>query len=271
MIELSKAEIDDLRDFKELCSQMNADIVIVGAIAYQVHFSDDEIKTADIDFAIALDLADFAKLQAELSRIGWAQNPKREERWRSKRGVLLDLIPAGKALRESKQFTWPNSEFTMSLEGFDHAFSEAQPVKVADDLVLSVVPPVVLMLLKIIAFIDDPQRRGKDLPHIRALLSRYEADSDRVFTEAVTNAGLDYTVASAFLLGLDLAELCTEDETKLVRGFIALVGDENKSPWWAFVKASHRSGEREEDVARKQLTAFSNAFSSNERQPRPSY
>ncbi|HXU40501.1 MAG TPA: hypothetical protein VN937_29360 [Blastocatellia bacterium] len=55
------------------------------------------------------------------------------------------------------------------------------------------------MLLKIIAFVDDPQRRGKDLPHIRALLSRYEGDSDRVFTEP--HPGLDYSLASAFLLG----------------------------------------------------------------------
>lgn len=263
MIELSKAEIDDLRDFKELCRQMNADIVIVGAIAYQLHFSDDELKTADIDFAIALDMVDFAKLQAALSRIGWDQDPKREERWRSKHGVLLDLIPAGKALRESKQFTWPHSEFTMSLEGFDHAFSEAQPVKVADNLVLRVVPPVVLMLLKIIAFMDDPQRRGKDLPHIRALLSRYQADSDRVFTEAITNAGLDYRLAGAFLLGIDLRRLCTEEETELVRRFIALVGDEDKSHWWAFVKASLRSSEREEEVARDQLRTFSTAFSSD--------
>ncbi|HXU40500.1 MAG TPA: hypothetical protein VN937_29355 [Blastocatellia bacterium] len=104
MIELSKVEIDDLRDFKELCGQMNADIVIVGAIAYQLHFSDDELKTGDIDFAIALDLVEFAKLQAALSSIGWDNDPKREERWRSKHGALLDLIPAGKALRESKRF-----------------------------------------------------------------------------------------------------------------------------------------------------------------------
>jgi hypothetical protein len=112
VIELSKGEIDDLRDLSELCERMNADLVIVGAVAYQIHYSDDELKTGDIDFAVALDMVDFAKLQADLSAMDWVQDPKREERWRSKHGALLDLIPAGKALRESKQFTWPNSEFT---------------------------------------------------------------------------------------------------------------------------------------------------------------
>ena len=262
MIELSKAEIDDLRALKELCKHMNADLVIIGAIAYQIHFSDDELKTGDIDFAIALDLVDFAKLQADLSALGWAQEKNREERWRSRRGALLDLIPAGKALRESKRFTWPKSEFTMSLEGFDHAFSEAQLETVADELVLPVIPPIVLMLLKIIAFMDDPQRR-KHLFHIRALLSRYQADSDRVFTEAIIDAGLEYSLASAFLLGRDLRALCTEEEMELVRRFIALVGDEDKSPWWAFVRASNRSGEREEEFAREQLRVFSDAFSTD--------
>ena len=230
MIELSKAEIDDLRDLNELCEHMNADLVIVGAIAYQIHFTDEELKTGDIDFAIALDLVDFAKLQAALSAMGWAQDSQREERWRSKRGALLDLIPAGKTLRESKQFTWPKSEFTMSLQGFDHAFSEAEIVAVSDDLALPVISPVVLMLLKIIAFMDDPQRRRKDLFHIRALLSRYQADSDRVFTDAIIVAELEYSLASAFLLGIDLRKLCTGEETEVVRRFVALVEDEDMSP-----------------------------------------
>ena len=119
------------------------------------------------------------------------------------------------------------------------------------------------MLLKIIAFMDDPRRRTKDLFHIRALLSRYQADSDRVFTEAITNAGLDYSLASAFLLGRDLRALCSEEESELVRRFITLVSDEDKSLWWAFVKASHRSSEREEEAARAQLKTFSDALSTD--------
>ena len=263
MIELSKAEIDDLRELTQLCEQMKADLVVVSAIAYQLHYSDDELKTGDLDFAVALDLIDFAKLQADLSAMGWAQDPKREERWRSKHGALLDLIPAGKTLRESKQFTWPKSEFAMSLEGFDHAFTEAQKITVANDLVLRVIPPVVLMLLKTIAYVDDPQRRGKDLFHIRALLSRYQADSNRVFTEAITDAGLEYSLASAYLLGLDLRTLCTEEEMALIRRFISLVSDEDRSHWWAFVTASPRSSERDEGVARGQLKTFSEAFSTD--------
>ena len=75
--------------------------------------------------------------------------------------------------------------------------------------------------------------------------------------------GLVYSLASAFLLGLDLRELCTEEEMELVRRFVALVSDEDKSAWWAFVKASPRSSERDEEAARAQLRTFSEAFSTD--------
>jgi predicted nucleotidyltransferase len=195
--------------------------------------------------------------------MGWTQDAKREERWRSKGGALLDLIPAGVGLRESKRFTWPKGDTTMSLEGFDHAFAEARHERVSDNLTLPVVPPVVLMLLKIIAFLDDPNRRAKDLFHIRALLSRYEADSDRLFIDAITDAGIEYSMANAFLLGRDLRSLCTDEEADLVRRFIAAVGDEDKPCWRAFVKASPRYREQDEEIARDQLKTFSDAFSTD--------
>jgi hypothetical protein len=39
------------------------------------------------------------------------------------------------------------------------------------------------MLLKIVAFMDDQQRRVKDLDDIRGLLVQYEADSERLVSD----------------------------------------------------------------------------------------
>ena len=66
------------------------------------------------------------------------------------------LLPAGPKLREAKEITWPESQFTMSLVGFEHVFTNAQPVEFAPDLMLKVISPTALMLLKIVAFVDDP-------------------------------------------------------------------------------------------------------------------
>ena len=35
MIELTEAQIDDLAELQQLCLELNSDLVIVGAIAYQ--------------------------------------------------------------------------------------------------------------------------------------------------------------------------------------------------------------------------------------------
>jgi predicted nucleotidyltransferase len=69
------------------------------------------------------------------------------------------------------------------------------------------------MLLKIVAYMDDPQRRAKDLEDIRGLLVEYEADSERIFSDVVLEAGLeDVGLAPAFLIGLDLRALCNDEE-----------------------------------------------------------
>ena len=61
----------------------------------------------------------------------------------------------------------------MSLVGFDHDFTTAQPVPFAPDLTLKVISSTTLMLLKIVADINDPQRRAQDLEDIRGLLAEY--------------------------------------------------------------------------------------------------
>jgi hypothetical protein len=98
-------------------------------------------------------------------------------------------------------------------------------VRVAPDLTLKVISSTALMLLKIVAFMDDPQRRGKDLAKdlddIRGLLAQYDTDSDRIFSDVVLDAALeDYGLAPAFLLGLDLRALCTNEEVAIVRAFL---------------------------------------------------
>jgi predicted nucleotidyltransferase len=185
MPELTDNQIADLRVLQKHCGALGAEFVIIGAIAYQIHFPEESRHTGDIDFAVALDLDEFAELERRLLADGWVRFANREHRWRSAQGTILDLIPAGPKLREPKQITWPISQFTMSLVGFDHVFATAQPVQLAPDLTLKVISSTALMLLKIVAFMDDPQRRVKDLDDIRGLLLQYEADSERIFSDVV--------------------------------------------------------------------------------------
>jgi predicted nucleotidyltransferase len=174
-------------------------------------------------------------------------------------GTIMDLLPAGPKLREAKQLTWPVSQLTMSLVGFEHVFTSAQPVKFSPDLTLKVISPTALMLLKIVAFMDDPQRRVKDLDDIRGLLTEYEADSERLFSDVVIDAGLaDFGLAPAFLLGVDLRALCTPEKLAIVNAFLAAM-NENHPAWMSFVRARGVGDDVEED-ARAQLDALRGGF-----------
>jgi predicted nucleotidyltransferase len=263
MVELTDNQIADLAVLRDHCAALGAELVVIGAIAYQVHFPKESRHTADIDFAVALDLDEFAELERRLTANGWIRFANREHRWRSVRGTIMDLLPAGPKLREAKQVTWLASQFTMSLVGFEHVFTSAETVQFTPDLKLKVISSTALMLLKIVAFMDDPQRRVKDLDDIRGLLSEYEADSERLFSDIVIDATLeDYGLAPAFLLGFDLRALCTDEEAQIVHAFVASMNNEDNPAWMSFVRARGVGHHVEED-ARVQLAAFQQGFSHN--------
>jgi predicted nucleotidyltransferase len=259
MPELTAGQIADLRAIRDHCVALGADLVIIGAIAYQVHSPGELRHTGDIDFAVALDLDEFSELERRLQADGWIRFANQEHHWRSAQRTIMDLLPAGPKLRTAKQVTWPVSQFTMSLVGFEHVFTDAQPVEFSPDLTLNVVSSTALMLLKIVAFMDDPQRRVKDLDDLRGLLTQYEADSERLFSDAVIDAGLaDFGLAPAFLLGIDLKALCTPEEAAIVTAFLAAMNENN--PAWMFFVRARGVGDHVEEDARAQLDAFRKGF-----------
>jgi predicted nucleotidyltransferase len=133
-----------------------------------------------------------------------------------------DLLPAGPKLRRAGSIRWPISQFEMSLTGFEHVFAITVNLPLANGAHIRITLPVVTVLLKIIAYTDDPYHRAKDLDDTRVVFSRYEGESERLFSEAVFDAALpDFSEANAFLLGLDLRRLATREDTAYIERFVA--------------------------------------------------
>jgi hypothetical protein len=55
-------------------------------------------------------------------------------------GSIIDLLPAGPGLRKAKRIIWPDSEFEMSLIGFEHVFTRALPFSFAEGAQYGIVP-----------------------------------------------------------------------------------------------------------------------------------
>jgi predicted nucleotidyltransferase len=227
--------------------------VIIGAMAYRLFIEDANRLSFDIDLAIALDLEAFEGFKKASTVLGWRQDERQEQRWLTARGNRLDLLPAGPSIRKQRRLKWPRSGFVMSLAGFDHVFQNAARRDIGGGLIYSVVPPPVLALLKIVSYLDDPQRRAKDLLDFRGLLKHYQRDSERIFSDAVFRADLpDVEFASAFLLGRDLGEIANPEDFPVINIFIRQMANLPRSASmdddWHLREVSH---------FQSQLSAFS--------------
>jgi len=226
---LTPDQLSDLTGISQICEELGADLVVIGATSLLLLLGDLGRFTRDVDLTVALDLEGFERLTMRLAAAGWTQAPKLEHRWIAPRRTIIDLLPAGAELRRSGSLTWPASQFKMSLAGFDHVFANAAEVSLTGGPTIRVAPPVVTALLKIIAWVEDPYRRAKDLHDIRIVLRLYEEESDRLFCDAVFDAALpDFEFANAFLLGLDMRALATGDDARFVKQFLGRVHAEDE-------------------------------------------
>jgi predicted nucleotidyltransferase len=228
---VSDDQIQDLIELNNAAVQFHTQIVIIGAVALACFLRDLGRFTSDVDLVVALDLHDFEAFMSMLRLADWRQEKNREHRWRSPRGSIVDLLPAGPKLRGAKQIVWPISQFTMSLVGFEHVFARAVKVELAPGIRFDVAPLAVVALLKIVAHLDDPYRRAKDLHDLKFLLSRYEESTNRIFCDEVFAAELeDIGQATAFLLGLDLHTIATAEEQVVISRFITRYRTDDFSP-----------------------------------------
>lgn len=219
---LTEQQVADLIEINRICRRMNADLVIIGATAILIQLGDLGRLTRDIDLTVALDLDDFRGLSEALEAAGWRSQARQEHRWSTPARTMIDLLPAGPELRAAGKILWPASEFEMSLAGFEHVFDGSVLMPLGPEESIRVVSLPVVTLLKIVAWLEAPHRRAKDLEDIRLLMRRYKHDSEELFSDDVFDAELtDFDLANALLLGRDLGRIAGPEAASAIERFIA--------------------------------------------------
>jgi predicted nucleotidyltransferase len=261
---LTPDQIVAAKELQNLCRRLSADVVLIGAMAYRVWIHDLHRHTLDIDFAIAVDLDDYERLVALLREAGWEQEARREHRWTTPSGVRIDLLPAGPQLRRERILRWPASGMEMSLVGFNLVFKHAVSFQVAPDCALKVIPLPVLLLLKIVAFTENPHVRQKDLQDFAAILARFDPQHDERFRHDVLETGIEYQAVGAYLLGTQFGPLCSPEESRLVRELLEKLSDDDSPQFWTFRRSiEHEFAEPETSLANKLVEAFRKGFESS--------
>ena len=198
----------------------NVHFFIVGATARDIilehqHRLSTARATLDVDVAVMVDtweIYDTLK-QKLIDSYVFSQDPKQRQRVWHRGTIPLDIIPFGPIADPDDAITWPPSHDTrMRTIGFRECFERATPVKIAEspDFVVIVVGLAGLALLKLISWNDSPDRRIKDAQDLFLICRNYidAGNLDRVLGEemdAIAVSDNDYELASAYLLGRDIA------------------------------------------------------------------
>lgn len=119
----------------------------------------------------------------------------------------------------------------MSLLGMRLAFEKNVGIRVAPDLAAKVIPLHVVAVLKIVAYLDRPESREKDLADLAHVMHGYVgADSDRRFSSEVPDDLIEFDDVAPYLLGRDVGAAVNAAERSRVSDFVAKVRDEAQGP-----------------------------------------
>lgn len=216
----SPEEIGALRTLVRVWSMDR--FVLIGASALRCTLGMRWRVTHDLDSALAVNLD---RYPAGLDRVpGWSRHPHREHTWIAPGDVEVDVIPIGDVGKPAAKVIWPVSGFEMALTGLHIAFEHATTVAIAPGLATRVAPPEIVALLKMVAYLDRPYERERDLQDIAWILDDFIADTDdRRFADDILDLGLHFDQVSPYLLGARLASLVGARERSVVLRFLELV------------------------------------------------
>jgi predicted nucleotidyltransferase len=202
-------------------------LVLIGATALNAHVDLARV-TRDIDLALVAHPGDFADL---LSPLGWSRHPRMWQRWVHDDGALADILPATQDLISRGSVEFANGDVRMSLVGFDLALMHTLTCQVVDAITLEVASLAALAVLKIVAWLDRPYERQKDLGDLAAILEQAlpEDDLRRWEDHPVSASGHAHEDQSAFFIGHEIAAISGAVHLEKVRSFLARVSPESAS------------------------------------------
>lgn len=255
MIPFTAEQVATLTDLTRRLGSIKT--VLIGASAVNCYVSMDWRRTEDLDVVVAIDLDGFGELTRRL--VGWSRHPRREHEWRSPAGARVDVVPAGPALLDAGVLVWPVQGNVMRLTGLDLAFAHARAFDLGE-VTIAVAPPAVLVLLKMIAWLDRPDREH-DLADLAHLMEGWLAIDDERRFEADVMENIDwYEDVPPFLLGRDLGAVSGPSHRSAVEKFIARVGDDTTAAHGRLQALSPTSWRNREDGVVAKVEAFRRGF-----------
>jgi len=157
---------EDVRTLEILSSVLRGEgwtfVVIGAAVPWILATQSTGLRgTRDIDVVVnTTSWADFERAGSRLRDAGFTRRHLHE--FTSPHGTRIDLLPYGQGLVQGDTIAWPDG-VTMSALGLAEAFDSAVERPITEALSVHVATEAAFALLKVVAYMDRPTARSKDL------------------------------------------------------------------------------------------------------------
>lgn len=237
---MPEAKVDDaffdvLRIFSVAAQECGISWLVVGATARimlleKVYGWPRGLGTQDTDFAVQVD--SWEHYQFLCKRLGCESSTDSSrqfsKRFRTRQGMLFDLLPYGGVEEGNKQIFWPpDRDYLMTVRGFSGAAMDAVVVRINNALNVPVASPAGLCALKLFAWEErHAQETGRDAKDIAYLFGNIEKliPPEQLFAqhESVLEA-MDYDpqLSALGVFGSRVASLLESQETEFLQGFLS--------------------------------------------------
>lgn len=236
-------KIKVLSKIKVVAADLGIPFFVVGAFAREVIFEHihqihSPRMTEDIDIGVEVaNWEEFQRLKTILIDRKILAQTKTSHRFVDKESsMIVDILPFGGITGESKKIVWPpDHDMVMSMLGFEEAYRSALSVRLSIKPVLDILIPSApaLAILKLISWNDAYPTRERDAQDLLFILENYDATGIETqlydtHVPLLTEEEYDTRLASARLLGRDIAHLCENDTVNVLTAILIKETDENQ-------------------------------------------
>jgi len=181
-LSIKSLAIDGLKDVlvqvSAACDLLKIDFFIVGAVARNIWYAANNVSSAgtkDIDFGVYIPQEkDYEALKQKLQHeFGYTVNKENSFCLISPEGKQIDLLPFGEIENEGEVIIDGAGLTRINLDGFNEVFKNGLNEITLEDSKYSVCSIPSVVILKMIAFDDRPERRVKDIKDIDRIFKYY--------------------------------------------------------------------------------------------------
>jgi len=246
---LAPAIAEMLIDLQVVFSKFGIDFYLVGAIARDIHLSANEQLTSargtkDVDLAITIsDEGQYNQVKAALVETGLFEVQETEAiKLMYKNSVEVDLLPFGDIEQPNRNVRLTDPIFVLNMPGFTEIYPFVKDFEMGNGQIIKVCTMEGIVLLKLIANNDRPQRT-KDITDIEHIIQSYfELYDDDVYMvhyeilELYDTNDPDYIqLVCARLIGRKIKTML-EDSPELMQRIIAILSKRETARWQAMLE-----------------------------------